>query len=155
MSLEPKLYSVIVTRGADEFMRTQVQVRPSTSKDRPTVDRVRAKYVQSEDQVSFKSCAHRQRVAYQREQIGRAPCDGAEDRGVRRRAELLFVDPGRFPALCDGTAVSCTAPSRVPRSDGTGTRVCAVAQLSSGTGFVGLSFGPGAWVPGLPSSVGL
>ena len=23
--------------------------------------------------------------------IGRAPCDGAEDRGVRRRAELLFV----------------------------------------------------------------
>jgi hypothetical protein len=74
---------------------------------------VRAKYVQSEDQVSFKSCAHRQRVADLLALLGRAPCDGAEDRGVRRRAELLFVDPGRFPALCDGTAANCTAPSRV------------------------------------------
>lgn len=115
---------MIVTRGAHELTRTHspVQVRPSTAKYRPAVDRVRIKYVQSEDRVSFKSCAHRQRVGDLLALLGRAPCYGAEDRGVRRRAETVLVlclndaRPRGRRAAPRGTA-SARRVGGAPRSD--------------------------------------
>ena len=112
IALEPKLYSVLVTRGADEFTRTHspVQVRRSTSKDRLTADRVRPKYVQSEDQVSFKSCAHdRPRVVRRR--------SGPFASAVRRhRGQLHSVIP-RFRArpLAIAGARATPAPGEISR----------------------------------------